>query len=192
MPPSWTCKEVIEDAVVHDEPAAARTSGVALTLELPEAVPPVLADRDRLMQVMLNLISNAVKFCDREGGRIEIALRKMRDALRVDVRRQRHRHRHEHQEIIFEKFRQVGDTLTGQAAGHRARAADQPPIMQPLRGHDCGSRARRPRRHVLVHAAAVSAPPPAPAPAHDTTEAASDPHEDHPHRRGRAQHRRSR
>jgi len=109
-------KSVIEDAVSTTSPLV-RERGVQLTLELPEAVPPVGADRDRLLQVMLNLVSNAVKFCDPDAGRIGIALHALPGALRVDVSDNGAGIAPEHQEVIFEKFRQVGDTLTAKPQG---------------------------------------------------------------------------
>jgi signal transduction histidine kinase len=109
-------KAVIEDAVSTTSQLV-RDSGASLSLELPAAVPPVVADRDRLMQVMLNLISNAAKFCDRRAGRIAIALHVLPDALRVDVRDNGIGIHPDDHEIIFEKFRQVGDTLTGKPQG---------------------------------------------------------------------------
>ena len=39
----------------------ARERGSELRLEVPAALPPVLADHDRLMQVLINLLSNAIK-----------------------------------------------------------------------------------------------------------------------------------
>ncbi|TMH27877.1 MAG: histidine kinase [Betaproteobacteria bacterium] len=109
-------KDVIEDAVSTTSQLL-RENGVALTLELPRGVPPVHADRDRLMQVMLNLISNAVKFCDRRAGRIGIVLRVLPEALQVDVRDNGIGIAASDHEIIFEKFRQVGDTLTDKPQG---------------------------------------------------------------------------
>ncbi|HEY0857932.1 MAG TPA: sensor histidine kinase [Albitalea sp.] len=109
-------KDVIHDAVSTTSQLL-RENHVALALELPDDVPPVRADRDRLMQVMLNLISNAVKFCDRSDGRITIALHVLPDALQVDVRDNGIGITPADQEIIFEKFRQVGDTLTEKPQG---------------------------------------------------------------------------
>ena len=94
-----------------------REKGVELTLDLPKQVPPVRADRDRLMQVMLNLISNAVKFCDPVAGRIGISLRVLPKALQVDVHDNGPGVAEADQELIFEKFRQVGDTLTEKPQG---------------------------------------------------------------------------
>jgi signal transduction histidine kinase len=51
--------------------ALAAASGLELQIELPSAIPDVWADRDRLLQILENLIGNAIKFTPR-GGRITI------------------------------------------------------------------------------------------------------------------------
>jgi signal transduction histidine kinase len=86
-------------------------------MALPPSVPPVCADRDRLMQVLLNLLSNAAKFCDRADGRIAIELRQEDGKLRVSVRDNGPGVRPEDREVIFDKFRQGGDILTGKPQG---------------------------------------------------------------------------
>ncbi|WP_439886294.1 ATP-binding protein [Pseudomonas sp. MBLB4123] len=117
----WQASEVDLRAVIED--AVASTSQllgdqrIGLGLELPPRVAPVVADRDRLLQVLLNLIGNAVKFCDREHGRIDIVLREQAEALRVEVRDNGAGIDPADQEAIFEKFRQVGDSLTGKPQG---------------------------------------------------------------------------
>ncbi|MDX1725822.1 MAG: sensor histidine kinase [Pseudomonas sp.] len=109
-------KEVIEDAQATTSQLL-QEQGVELRLELPAQIPPVLADRDRLLQVLLNLISNAVKFCDREAGRIDIAVQVLPEALRVDVRDNGCGIDPADQQTIFEKFRQAGDNLTEKPQG---------------------------------------------------------------------------
>jgi Na+/proline symporter/nitrogen-specific signal transduction histidine kinase len=108
--------EIVRDAVqatsqLFDE------RGVRVELKIAPDVPPLMADHDRLVQVMLNLLSNAVKFCDKGSGRVEVRL--MRDGhwARVDVRDNGLGIAPEHQQMIFEKFRQVGDTLTDRPQG---------------------------------------------------------------------------
>ena len=117
----WHATELDLKQVIHEAVSATgqllREHGVALALDLPETVPPVRADHDRLMQVMLNLISNAVKFCPRGQGRIGIALKVLPDALQVDVSDNGIGVAPADQELIFEKFRQVGDTLTDKPQG---------------------------------------------------------------------------
>ena len=107
---------VIRDAVFTTSQLL-RERGATLQLALPAAAPPVQADPDRLLQVMLNLISNAAKFCDAQAGRVEVALRVRPDALQVDVHDNGAGVAPANEELIFEKFRQGGDTLTGKPQG---------------------------------------------------------------------------
>jgi signal transduction histidine kinase len=90
---------------------------VEVSMRVADSVPPVTADLDRLVQVMLNLLSNAVKFCDPDHGRVDIALREEAGALRVDVRDNGPGIAPGDQAAIFDKFRQVGDTLTEKPHG---------------------------------------------------------------------------
>ena len=108
--------EIVADAA-NATSALFRSRDVALELRVDPAVPRVLADRDRLMQVMLNLLSNAVKFCDPGRGRVVVRLSTAAREVRVDVRDNGPGIGREHQQVIFEKFRQVGDTLTRKPAG---------------------------------------------------------------------------
>jgi signal transduction histidine kinase len=117
----WAAEPVDLGETVRD--AANATAGifrerdVRLELDLPERVAPVTADRDRLMQVLLNLLSNAVKFCAPGEGRVRVTLAGTESALRVDVVDNGVGIAPEHQSAIFEKFRQVGDTLTARPEG---------------------------------------------------------------------------
>ncbi|RJG00729.1 sensor histidine kinase [Noviherbaspirillum sedimenti] len=109
-------REVI-DAAVKSTSRLFEEKNIHLTLDLPHQTSPVLADRDRLMQVMLNLLSNAAKFCDPVDGRIGVSLQAQDGQLRVAVRDNGAGVRPQDREIIFEKFRQGGDTLTGKPQG---------------------------------------------------------------------------
>jgi Na+/proline symporter/signal transduction histidine kinase len=64
----------------------ARAKGIGLHLDVPAALPPLPADRDRLMQVLINLLSNAVKACPPGGtGRIGLLAWPAADALLLCV-----------------------------------------------------------------------------------------------------------
>lgn len=91
--------------------------GVRLTLELPPQPAPAVADHDRLMQVMLNLLSNAVKFCDQARGHIRVSLAALGGQWQVTVNDNGPGVRAQDQELIFDRFRQGGDTLTGKPQG---------------------------------------------------------------------------
>ena len=92
-------------------------SRISVEVDLPEKVTPVRADIDRITQVLLNLLSNAAKFCEPGRGRIRIALREEPGALRIEVRDNGPGVDAEDQELIFDKFRQAGDTLVAKPHG---------------------------------------------------------------------------
>jgi cell cycle sensor histidine kinase DivJ len=50
----------------------AREQGIALVVRLPAGLPEIVADKRALHQIMLNLMSNAIKFSDR-GGQITVS-----------------------------------------------------------------------------------------------------------------------
>src|SRR2546427_8223580 len=109
-------REVLEDSVTAVSQLF-KERKVDLTVELPQKVPGIVADRDRLMQVMLNLLSNAAKFSEREPGVVAVTLAQQSGFLRVEVSDNGIGISAADQEVIFEKFRQVGDTLTGKPQG---------------------------------------------------------------------------
>jgi signal transduction histidine kinase len=86
-----------------------RERGAKLTLTMPEHVPTLMADSDRLMQVLLNLLSNAAKFVPDEGGRVEVRLTADAHGVKVEVHDNGCGVPDEQQASIFEKFRQGGD-----------------------------------------------------------------------------------
>ena len=109
-------KEVISDTLAAMGQLF-KEKRVEVVARLPEKVSAVTADLDRMIQVMLNLLSNAMKFCDPANGRIEIVLDERDGYLRVDVRDNGRGSGPEDQAAIFSKFRQVGDTLTEKPQG---------------------------------------------------------------------------
>ncbi|WP_347265919.1 sensor histidine kinase [Paracoccus sp. (in: a-proteobacteria)] len=89
-----------------------RESGAELRLDLPEQVPVISADPDRLVQVMVNLLSNAAKFVPRAGGVIAVTLARQGDDLVVTVQDNGPGVPQAERDWVFEKFRQGGDLLT--------------------------------------------------------------------------------
>ncbi len=87
-----------------------RERGARLELDLP-AQPVILrADADRLTQVMLNLLSNAAKFVPGGNGRIRVSLVQSEDRVQVEVQDNGPGVPPEQQALVFEKFRQGGDS----------------------------------------------------------------------------------
>jgi signal transduction histidine kinase len=103
-------RALLTQAVQTTEPML-RERGATLELQLPEQVPTLRADADRLMQVMLNLLSNAAKFVPAEGGRVQVRLQCDDGGLTVSVQDNGRGVPADQRALIFEKFRQGGDAL---------------------------------------------------------------------------------
>ncbi len=86
-----------------------RERGASVQLTMPEQPVVVKADPDRLMQVMLNLLSNAAKFVPKHDGRVEVALTTSDSGLTVSVHDNGSGVPPAQEALIFEKFRQGGD-----------------------------------------------------------------------------------
>jgi PAS domain S-box-containing protein len=83
--------------------------------EIDADLPNILGDKDRLIQVVINLISNAVKFTDR--GSITCRVKQDDRSIIVSVVDQGVGISESDQPKVFEKFKQVGDTLTDKPQG---------------------------------------------------------------------------
>jgi hypothetical protein len=107
----WTVAEVDLREVVEQAAGSMaemyRERGVLLERELAVAVPSVKADADRLTQVVLNLLSNALKYAPRENGRVVVRLDHDADGVRIEVQDNGPGIPADQQAMVFEKFRQV-------------------------------------------------------------------------------------
>jgi signal transduction histidine kinase len=87
-----------------------RDRGASAQLHLPETPVPLLrADPDRLLQVVLNLLSNAAKFVPQEGGLVDLRLSLQGRRVTVEVQDNGPGVPPAQQALVFEKFRQGGD-----------------------------------------------------------------------------------
>jgi signal transduction histidine kinase/Na+/proline symporter len=84
-----------------------KEKGIALEADLPQELPPLQADRDRLLQVLLNLLSNAIKFCQPQQGRIRVSAYYVDGDIKVKVWDNGPGIAPENQAFIFDKFYQV-------------------------------------------------------------------------------------
>jgi len=117
----WRVGEIDLRAVVENSIDATgqlfRAKNVGLEVRIPGDVPPVQADSDRLVQVLINLLSNAVKFVKPDDGRVSVELASRADAVEVRVTDNGPGISAADQQVIFEKFRQAGDTMTEKPQG---------------------------------------------------------------------------
>ncbi len=117
----WTTGEVNVGDVVREAGEALgplyREKGVHLSIDIAEGLPVVLADRDRLMQVVVNLLSNAVKFVAPASGSVSVVVAREKNLLQVSVADNGPGLTAEECGVIFEKFRQGGNTMTDKPQG---------------------------------------------------------------------------
>ena len=91
------------------------TKKLSLIQDIEPSLPTITGDQDRLIQVVINLISNAVKFTD--AGSITCSVHRQDNELVVSVIDSGVGIALADQPKVFEKFKQVGDTLTDKPKG---------------------------------------------------------------------------
>jgi len=116
-----TVEELIKRSL---DATASLFAGKNLTLveEIAPNLPPLSCDRDRILQVVINLLSNALKFTERgtitvRAERAKLAGPEPIDAVGIEVIDSGCGIAGENLASVFEKFRQVGDTLTDRPQG---------------------------------------------------------------------------
>jgi Na+/proline symporter/nitrogen-specific signal transduction histidine kinase len=113
--------EVIEQSVAATgQLISRRGADLVVKADRREATALVLADRDRLVQVLVNLLSNAAKFTPAGQGRVEIRLSRQGERLRVCVADDGPGIPETELDAVFEKFRQAssgGDKPIGTGLG---------------------------------------------------------------------------
>jgi signal transduction histidine kinase len=121
-------KPIIDVALSTIAPQARRKT-LKITSELPALIPQVLGDRDKVRQVLLNLLNNAVKFTPESGAvnlHIELGTIGPNDepgvggeptAVRISVHDSGIGITPEHQKRIFDPFYQVDSSSTREFGG---------------------------------------------------------------------------
>jgi Na+/proline symporter/nitrogen-specific signal transduction histidine kinase len=113
---SLDLKEVINDAVDSTRQLI-NDKNITIDLDLARDVPRVSGDRDRLIQVMVNIISNAVKFCDRDRGMIAVRLRFADNQVVVEVQDNGIGINSKDLDKIFLPFHQIKNPTQGRPSG---------------------------------------------------------------------------
>ncbi|MCL7453090.1 MAG: ATP-binding protein [Anaerolineae bacterium] len=89
--------------------------GVALEPDVPQDLPPVRVDEDRIGQVLLNLVGNALQYTS-PGGRVRVRARSEENMVRVTVEDTGAGISPEHLPHVFERFYRV-DKSRSRAGG---------------------------------------------------------------------------
>ena len=80
--------------------------GLSLTMDLPETPITIIGDSDRLQQVFINLVANAMKFT--EAGNIRVRMMRDTDAIQIEVEDTGRGIAEGDLERVFDKFERVG------------------------------------------------------------------------------------
>ncbi len=106
--------EVLEQAIAATS-AVFETKNLKLKKTIDKNIPEIQGDKDKLVQVLINLLSNAAKFTDKGSVSCnanhkdnEIIVSIIDTGMGISI---------EDQDKVFDKFKQVGDTLTDKPKG---------------------------------------------------------------------------
>lgn len=115
----WNIREVSPKEIVENAIAATyglfQQKDIKLVKKIDEDLPIIHGDSGRLMQVVINLISNAVKFT--EKGYVACEVKKDNDEVIFSIIDTGVGIEEKYYQKVFEKFKQVGNTLTNKPKG---------------------------------------------------------------------------
>ena len=97
-------KDVVSEVARSLSPMISQ-KGLKLVTEIPDDIPEIRSDRKKILQILLNLAGNAVKFT--ESGEIRIGCRFDGNRLEVSVFDTGIGIKEEDRELLFEAFRQI-------------------------------------------------------------------------------------
>ncbi len=114
--PATVASRVLLDDVVRAHEPAASAAGLALRLEVPEHLPDLRVDRDRLLQVFDNVVGNAIKFTP-AGGEVVLSAEPRDGQVLFRVRDTGAGIAPDHLEHLFDRFWQARSDRRGAGLG---------------------------------------------------------------------------
>lgn len=115
----WRMRQTDIGSLIRQAVASMRSlaeaKGLACVIQAPKDLPHALVDRDRIIQVLINLLSNALKFTP--AGSITVSAEASQGRIFVSVADTGAGIPDKDQTHIFERFKQAGDTLTEKPKG---------------------------------------------------------------------------
>ena len=109
-------RDIVADAVASVSQLFSEGQ-IALTQSLPDTPAIALVDRDRMQQLVINLLSNACKFCPEIGGHVLVELAEENDHYRFAVTDNGLGIPTDNLERVFDKFHQASNSRSGQIKG---------------------------------------------------------------------------
>jgi signal transduction histidine kinase len=104
------------DGLLDQQEKRLAEEGLTLTRQLPTTGLSVIADRDAVEQVLLNLLDNAVKYAA-SGGEVRVTVAAAGTTCRIHVADRGPGIPLEHRQRIFDKFHRIDDSLTSRQPG---------------------------------------------------------------------------
>ena len=130
-PEYFALKDVIEDVVKLEWPFA-MSKGISIDFEISPEISTVKSDKQRLHQVLLNLINNAIKFT--EKGSVKVNCNKENDFVKIEVIDTGIGIEKENLDKIFDPFIQVENELTRSQRGSGLGLSVSRKLIELLQG----------------------------------------------------------
>jgi signal transduction histidine kinase len=92
-----------------------KEKGIDFSYDIPAGIPEVLADKDQIKRVFINLINNAIKYTPQ--GKIKVELHKLEQEIQVDISDTGCGIPESALEKIFEEFYRVDSTMNQEIKG---------------------------------------------------------------------------
>ena len=109
-------ERLVGDVVDEIRRVFAKREDIEIELVLPDGIPAIHSDGDKLRQVLINLLDNAVKYSP-DGGRVEVRVEQNGSGIRLAVRDEGLGIPHDEQQRIFGKFYRLDPQLTRGVGG---------------------------------------------------------------------------
>jgi len=117
----WTREKMDLVAVMQEAVTAtgqlANNRKISVTREVLDGPVFVFGDKDRIVQVIINLMSNAIKYCAPETGKVHLRLSRTTNEAKIEVIDNGSGIEPEERERIFERFHQLRDSSKGKPQG---------------------------------------------------------------------------
>lgn len=110
----------------------AKEKEIELKMDLPKTPIFIDSDQDKVRQILINLVTNAIKFT--ENGFIEIRLKETDHSAQIQVKDNGIGISPEYHQIIFERFRQVENSETRRFGGNGLGLAISKKLVEILGG----------------------------------------------------------
>ena len=114
--PEITNLREIVNLSVKNVDSLSKEKDISIDVNLPKYLPPIKTDKDKLIQVFVNLLNNAIKFTP-QGGNIDISSVEFDDFLEIRIKDTGIGIAPDHLDKIFDKFYQIDSTSTRKAGG---------------------------------------------------------------------------